>query len=311
MSFRSKFKIDKEKINWFPGHMSKGLKQMQHKLKSVDLIIEVHDARIPFSGRNQDFKYKISGIKPHILVLNKIDTIEKSLVRKITERLRDNYPHVVYTNCKDHLCQGVKGLFPLARTLITSSDRFNRENIDEFSIMIIGVPNVGKSSLVNTLRNRFLRKPNASPVGAIPGITRSVLTKIKICENPLFYMLDTPGVLQPSISSMEDGLKLALCNCLQDHLVGEEVIAEYLLYWLNLHNNITYVKLFDLKEPTDDILVVLAGIALKYKKSLKLRHPNGYYVVKPDINAAAKIMLNSFRNAELGKIMLDIDCLNS
>ena len=75
-SFRSVFKsIDKDVLHWFPGHMNKGLKQMQQKLRLIDCVIEVHDARIPISGRNADFKFTISGVKPHILVLNKFDLI--------------------------------------------------------------------------------------------------------------------------------------------------------------------------------------------------------------------------------------------
>lgn len=312
MAFRSKFKIvDKEKLTWFPGHMDRGLKQMQQKLRSVDLIIEVHDARIPLSGRNTDFKYKISGIKPHILVLNKVDLIDRSLVRNINKKLKNEYEHVIYTNCKDQMCKGVKELFPLSKQLISNSDRFNRQNEESYSVMIIGVPNVGKSSLVNTLRNRFLHKANASQVGAVPGITRSVLNKIKICENPLFFMLDTPGVLTPKISKIEDGLKLAICNCIQDHLVGEEIIAEYLLYWLNTNNKLEYFKVFEMESPTDDILVALTHIAMKQNKMLRFRDSSGYYVRRPDIKTAAQLMLRAFRNGELGKIMLDEDYLKT
>ncbi|KAF2900374.1 hypothetical protein ILUMI_05797 [Ignelater luminosus] len=222
--FRSTFKtVDKDVLHWFPGHMGKGLKQMQNKLKSVDCIIEVHDARIPFSGRNTEFKYKISGIKPHILVMNKVDLIPQEIIPQITQKLNKDCPNVVFTNCKNQKCKGIKSIFPLAQDLINNSDRFNRSNEEDFCIMIIGIPNVGKSSLVNSLRNRFLRKASAAPVGAVPGITRSVMNKIKMCEKPLFYMLDTPGILTPTIASTDVGLKLALCATIQDHLVGQIV----------------------------------------------------------------------------------------
>lgn len=107
--------------------------------------------------------------------------------------------------------------------------------------MIIGVPNVGKSSLINALRNRHLHKPAATQEGPTAGITRSVLTRIKICEDPLIYLLDTPGVLLPNIQNIDMGMKLAMCSCFQDHLVGEEVIADYLLYYLNKNKNFTYL----------------------------------------------------------------------
>lgn len=310
--FRSVFKtVEKDSLRWFPGHMNKSLKQMQHKLRLVDCVIEVHDARIPFSGRNSNFKYTISGIKPHILVLNKADTIEKKMRAKIEEKLKDDCPNIVFTNCKDHQDKGVKNLFPLAQELINKSDRYNRANSQEYCVMIIGIPNVGKSSLTNSLRNKFLKKPNASPVGAQPGVTRSVQTKIKMSENPLFYMLDTPGILTPKIDSTEVGLKMALCNTILDHLVGETVIADYLLYWLNKHNHFEYVDIFKMENATDDILEVLANIALKAKKMLKFKDMTNNYVIRPDVDAAAKMFISVFRQGELGKLMLDEAFVNT
>lgn len=308
--FRNGFKtIDKDSLRWFPGHMEKGLKQMQHKLRSVDCIIEVHDARIPLSGRNVNFKRTIGGIKPHILVLNKVDTIDSKLMPKIKERLRIETDNVIFTNCKNHRDPGVKRLFPLAQELIDASDRYNRANEEDFCIMMIGIPNVGKSSLVNCLRNRFLSKGNASSVGAAPGITRSVLTKIKMSEKPLFYLLDTPGILTPSIDNVEVGLKMALCNTILDHLVGENVMADYLLYWLNKQKKFYYVKKYKLKEASDDVLSLLTRIAINERKMLKLRDSGGDYVLRPDLDNAAKVFVRDFRNGDLGKIMLDEDVL--
>lgn len=309
-SFRSVFKIvDKDSLRWFPGHMGKGLKQMQHKLRTVDCVIEVHDARIPISGRNSDFKYTISGIKPHILVLNKLDLISKSLVTKIYDKLKPDYPNIIFTNCKDQTCKGVKKLFPLAQELIKKSERYNRSGEEDHCVMIIGVPNVGKSSLINALRVRNLRKGNASHVGAVPGITRSVLNKIKISEKPLVYMLDTPGILTPNVPNTEVGLKLALCATIQDHLVGECVIADYLLFWLNKNQHFQYVDYFSLKEASDNILDVLTQISIDKKKMLKIRDTQNDYVYRPDLDYAAKLMIKAFRSGDLGKLVLDEDLL--
>lgn len=306
--FRSAFKtIEKEALHWFPGHMNKGLKQMQQKLRNVDCVIEVHDARIPISGRNPNFKFTICGIKPHILVLNKVDLIETRMKDDIQNVLQKSCPNIIFTNCKDQQCLGVKQLFPLAKKLIQESERYNRANEEDYCIMIIGVPNVGKSSLTNTLRNRFLKKSNASAVGAAPGITRSVLHKIKISQNPLIYMLDTPGILTPNVPSTEVGLKLALCATIQDHLVGETIIADYLLYWLNKNEYFDYVDVLELNRRSDDILEVLSTIAVKNQRLLKFRDTSGSYVQRPDLEMAAKIMIKKFRTGELGKILLDLD----
>lgn len=305
-TFRSTFKsIDKDVVRSFPGHMGRGLKQMQQKLRSVDCIIEVHDARIPLSGRNTDFKYTVSGIKPHILVLNKVDLIESKFIDKVKNVLKTEYEHILFTNCKNQKCQGVKQIFPLAQELINKSNRYNRSNEEDYNIMIIGVPNVGKSSLVNALRIRHLKKGKASHVGATPGITKSVLHKIKMCEKPLFYMLDTPGILTPKITNVEAGLKLTLCATIQDHLVGEKIVTDYLLYWLNQQQHFEYVNYFKLEKPTDNILQLLTHISKVNGKTLKVKDHLNQYIIRPDLDTAAKIVLRAFRNGDLGKILLD------
>ena len=314
-NFRKSFRIlHKEALNWFPGHMGKGLKQMQQKLKLVDCVIEVHDARIPLSGRNPHFRYTVCGVKPHILVLNKKDLTDTSNKVEVENVLRKNgIEHVLYTNSKNYQrCSGIKQIVPTLCKLISSSDRYNRNEEKDYCVMIIGVPNVGKSSLINALRAKYIGKGNAAPVGAVPGITRSVQTRIKVSENPLVYLLDTPGILTPNISDAETGLRLALCACLQDHLVGPIVIADYLLYWLNKTSNFSYVEYMGVEDPVDDIMTVLTKGANKLGKSQKIRSVDGSgYVHIPDFDAAAFYFVKAFRTGKLGKIMLDTERLNS
>lgn len=212
-TFRQSFRvISGDTLHWFPGHMGKGLKQMEQKLKDVDCVIEVHDARIPLSGRNPNFQLTVLGMKPHILVLNKKDLTYHGKKNLIKEKIIKEYgiSNVIYTNCKDQKCTGVKKVIPTAIDLINASERFNRAQETDFCIMVIGVPNVGKSSLINTLRNRHLHKGSAAPVGAVAGITRSLQNRIKVSENPSIFLLDTPGILTPSVQNMEAGLRLAL-----------------------------------------------------------------------------------------------------
>lgn len=198
---------------------------------------------------------------------------------------------------------------PLSTDLIANSNRFNRSDQKEFSIMIIGVPNVGKSSLVNILRNRHLNKKRASAVGPVAGVTRSVLHKIKISEDPLTYLLDTPGILTPNIGNTETGMKLALCSSLQDHLVGEDLIADYLLFWMNKNNRFEYVKMMGLEQPTDEIADVLISGANKLGKTKRIKNFDGSLVVRPDLLAAAQFMIRSFRCGDLGKFVLDTSLL--
>jgi ribosome biogenesis GTPase A len=317
MAFRNRFHlVSKDIIHWYPGHMAKGTKQMQQKLKTVDCIIEVHDSRIPFSGRNNNLHYSLLSAKPSILVLNKKDMIPKECQPQIMKQLRQNpenpSQNIYFTNCKDQRCEGIKKIIPKAIELIQNSERFNRVNSKEHTIMVIGVPNCGKSSLINVLRNRHLNKKKATKVGAIAGITRSVLTKIKICDDPLIYLLDTPGVLMPNIRDNEMGMRLALCSCFQDHLVGEENIADYLLYWMNKFGNFNYLETMNLKEPTDNITMCLLACAQKLGATVKMRNvETNAYEDKPDLKAAANHFIRAFRNGEFGYFCLDDDYLIS
>ncbi|XP_053677846.1 mitochondrial GTPase 1 [Anopheles nili] len=311
MHFRTKFPlVSCDLLNWFPGHMNKGMKQIQQKLNQIDCIIEVHDARIPLTGRNADFQHNVLGIKPHILVFNKSDLIEKRYENKIIDSLRhDSYgeQHILFTSCKKKNCKGLKRMLPLAQSLINNSGRFNRTAQKDFCIMIIGIPNVGKSSLINVLRNQNLSKKGATPVGAIAGVTRTVLNRIKICEEPSIYLLDTPGILLPNINDIEMGLRLALVASLHDHLVGEELIADYLLYLLNKQRNYRYVDVMGLQKPTDSIAATLIDNAVIFDKMIQTRLFNGTVVARPDVKTAAKYMLKCFRTGKLGKVLLDLD----
>lgn len=175
--------------------------------------------------------------------------------------------------------------------------------------MIIGVPNVGKSSLTNVLRNRHLKAKKATTVGAVAGVTRSVLTRIKISESPLIYMYDTPGILTPRVADTDQGMKLATVSCLQDHLVGCIPIADYILYWMNKNAIFSYVEYMGLKEPTDNIQELLVAGACLMNKTIKVRQPDGQKIVRPDFEYVARHLMKGFRDGTLGKFNLDADLL--
>lgn len=311
--FRDRFHmVTNDVLEWFPGHMGKGLKQMQNQLKNVDCILEVHDARVPISGHYANFNRTLIGVKPHIFILNKMDLTDMKYKNSIIEDLnRKQISNILFTNFKNEQCKGVKKLLPLAQTLIKESNRYNRSQESSYQMMVIGVPNVGKSSLINRLRNNHLHKTKAALVGAVAGITRSVSTRIKILENPNIYVIDTPGILSPTIDNVYTGLKLALVGCMQDHLVGPELLADFLLFWLNKHEKFEYVQKLGLTSPHDNILHVLTYIAAKLKKTLRIKNYDGKVIIKPDIRFAAIHFLTLFRNGELGYYCLDQDLLCS
>uniref|UniRef100_F7F7T9 Mitochondrial ribosome-associated GTPase 1 n=1 Tax=Monodelphis domestica TaxID=13616 RepID=F7F7T9_MONDO len=254
---------------WFPGHMAKGLKKMQSSLKLVDCIIEMQVARISFSSTSC-LPRETLGIKPHLLVLNKMDLADLKEKQKIVGCLnKKGVKNVIFTNCiKD---ENIKQIVPMVTKLIESGYRYHRGENLEYCIMVIGVPNVGKSSLINSLRRQHLKKGKASPVGGHPGVTKAVMSRVQVCERPLMFLLDTPGVLTPRIQDVETGLKLATCGTILDHLVGEDIIADYLLFTLNKQQQFRYVEHYDLGEACDDIGSVLKKIAIKLKKINKVK----------------------------------------
>ncbi|XP_010855396.1 PREDICTED: mitochondrial ribosome-associated GTPase 1, partial [Bison bison bison] len=202
------------------------------------------------------------GLKPHLLVLNKMDLADLKEQQKIIQHLeREGIKHVVFTNCvKD---ENVKQVIPTVTELVGSSYRYHRGEHVERCIMVIGVPNVGKSSLINSLRRQHLRKGKATRVGGEPGITRAVMSRIQVCERPLMFLLDTPGVLAPRIPSVETGLKLALCGEPDPHHPQQAPRPP--------GSQAGYVQHYGLGEACDDIASVLKRVAVKLRKTQKVK----------------------------------------
>nr|XP_020038165.1 mitochondrial ribosome-associated GTPase 1 isoform X3 [Castor canadensis] len=238
-------------------------------------------------------------------------TLHKPGGQKIMQHLEgEGLKNVIFTSCvKD---ENVKQIIPKVTELIGSSYRYHRAENLEYCIMVIGVPNVGKSSLINSLRRQHLRIGKAARVGGEPGITRAVTSRIQVCERPPIFLLDTPGVLAPQIESVETGLKLALCGTVLDHLVGEETMADYLLYTLNQHRLLGYVQHYGLDTACDDVEHVLKSVAMKLGKTRKVKVLTGtgdVNVTQPNYSAAACDFLRTFRSGLLGPVMLDRDIL--
>ncbi|KAK7600940.1 hypothetical protein V9T40_008381 [Parthenolecanium corni] len=314
--FRQEFIVpDKTVLRWFPGHMAGGIKKIQAKLKSVDCILEVHDARIPISGRNPNFKRDFLGVKPHVLVLNKADLADVNHTPEILQYLetKENIRDVVFTDCKKQTTSaGLNKLVPKILEAISNSNRHNRICNREFGVLIIGVPNVGKSSLINALRSKYLNKAGHAPVGCNPGVTVSVQNRIKISQDPSVFIYDTPGILTPRLPNVYAGLKLAACAAIKDSLVGPVVIADYLLYWCNKNHWDNYLDFFGIQDRCDEIGKLLTEYAIKKNIYLRLRSVEGAagMVIKPDIDKAADLFIDAFRKGKLGPVTLDVDVLS-
>ncbi|XP_041260902.1 mitochondrial ribosome-associated GTPase 1 isoform X3 [Onychostruthus taczanowskii] len=287
-AFRERFEFGgRDVASWFPRHMAKGLRQMRLALRRADCLVEVHDARIPLSGRNPALQEAL-GIRPHVLVLNKMDLADPRRQPAVLEQLRQQgCSHVVFTDCQRDV---------------------NVKKSSEHNILVIGVPNVGKSSLINSLRRLHLKKGNATAVGGEPGITKAVLSRIQVCEKPLMYLVDTPGVLPPRLGDVETGMKLALCGAIHDHLVGEDIMADYLLYTLNKQQQFRYVQRYGLGQPCDHIEPLLKHVALSQGRTQKVKVLTGTGNVNMTMlnyPAAAYEFLRDFRAGRLGRVTLD------
>jgi len=297
--------------NWFPGHMHKGVLQIQHALRDVDCVVEVHDARIPFSGRNPRFRDIIS-MRPHVLVLNKTDLAE--IVRNRSELLNklqsQGVENVLFTNCTKGQQKSIsEELIPMVSRAIESRPRHHRQNVESYNLMVIGVPNVGKSAFINAVRRSHTTlKKNAVRVGALAGVTRAVHNKIRVGFDPDMFLIDTPGILPPAVPDMETGMRLALCACLPDRIIGEEYIVDYLLYWFNKHQELSYVLKFEMEEPVDNVYEFLTHVSIKYNMTIKKKSAEtGKYELRPDFSRAADFVLKLFRSGDFGKLMIDKD----
>ncbi|CAK9230438.1 unnamed protein product [Sphagnum troendelagicum] len=223
-------------INWYPGHMASATKAIRERIKLVDLVLEVRDARIPLSSANAELQDALEH-KKRLIVLNKMDLANPNMMLKWVKHFEACKQHHVFVNA--HQQKAVKKMLDTARELL--SERLAKE--PTLLLMILGIPNVGKSALVNSLFHLSHSStsgkvfPKQEPlkkakVGPLPGVTQD-LSGFKIGVQPSVYVLDTPGILVPNINNVETGLKLALTGAVKDSVVGEERVARYLLTVLN------------------------------------------------------------------------------
>ncbi|KAK7244563.1 hypothetical protein RIF29_39387 [Crotalaria pallida] len=219
-------------INWFPGHMAAATRAIRHRLKVADLVIEVRDSRIPLSSANPDLQSQLSG-KRRVVALNKKDLANPNIMHKWVHYFETCKQDCIPINA--HSKSSVQKLLQLVEFKL--KEVICRE--PTLLVMVVGVPNVGKSALINSIhqiaQSRFSvqEKMKRATVGPLPGVTQDI-AGFKIAQKPSIYVLDTPGVLVPSISDIETGLKLALAGSVKDSVVGEERIAQYLLAVLNI-----------------------------------------------------------------------------
>jgi len=206
-----------ENINWYPGHMKKTRELIQENLKLVDVVIEVIDARIPVSSRNPIIDEIVSG-KKRIIALNKSDISDEKENKKWCEHFRKQGSLALAMNCT-----GGTGVKELQGMLEKLQDEKNKDSLrlKPLRMMIVGVPNVGKSSLINRMTGK-----KSAKTGDRPGVTRGKQW-LNLANN--MQLLDTPGILWPKFEDPKAGLNLAFCGSIRDEILDTESLALELL----------------------------------------------------------------------------------
>ncbi len=275
-------------VNWYPGHMLKAEREIRERLKLVDCIVQLVDARAPHSTTNTNLS-DVAVNKGHVVLLTKNDLADPTVTDAWLKRLREKGLRCVslhhhQKNASDKVC----------RAIIQAADDQRKRagattpRLRAVRAMIIGVPNVGKSSLIN-----MLVKCKRTKIGPTPGVTRHQLW-VKLGRD--LEVLDTPGVMLPRISSPETGLKMGLVACIKDSVTGVELLSEYLLYQLDTHEVTTHLDRYRVdRQPDPHAFLEAMGQSCGY-----LKH-NG----KVEIKQAAIHFLRDFREGRLGRFSLE------
>lgn len=272
-------------INWYPGHMKKTRELIAENLKLVDLVIEVIDGRIPVSSRNPIIDELVSG-KDRIIVLNKSDLSDETENRRWEKVLSKSGARVISMNCM----KGA-GVNNLIRLLEKEQDRKNENRTvkKNLRMMIVGVPNVGKSSLINRLTGK-----KSAQTGDRPGVTRG---KQWLSLKNGMQLLDTPGILWPKFEDPEIGLNLAFCGSIKDEIMDTASLALELIGVLSERYPKMLCERYNIEEICETHLETMEEISRKRGFILPGK--------RIDYDRCARTVLDEFRSAKIGRITLE------
>lgn len=276
-------------INWFPGHMAKTRREIKENLKFVDLVIEIRDARIVKSSSNPDID-DICKDKPRIILLNKSDLAEDKITKEWINTLSNDLIKVISVNSLNG--KGMNNIKSKISDLLREKhDKLRAKGLINITTraMVVGIPNVGKSSFINRMANNARAK-----VGDKPGVTRS---KQWIKTNIGIELLDTPGVLWPKFEDEEVGLNLAFTGAIKDEIMDVENLAYKLIEKLQQQYPNRLIERYKLNSLSDNTLENMDNIARKRGAVI-----SGGNI---DYNRVSVLILDEFRGGKLGQISLE------
>ena len=276
------------KFQWYPGHMTKAKRQMQEDIKLVDLVIELVDARIPLSSRNPDID-ELGKNKARLILLNKADLADDRQNEAWMHYFENNGYYVVRLYSRN------RGGMKAVQAVILESckekmERDRRRGIKNRPVraMVVGIPNVGKSTFINSFAGKACAK-----TGNKPGVTKG---KQWIRLNKNVELLDTPGILWPKFEDQNVGLKLALIGSIKDEILNTDELALELIKILLEEYPKLIESRYELTE-LEDAVKALEQITIN-RKCVKKGN-------EPDYSKAASLVIDEFRTGKLGKITLE------
>lgn len=274
-------------INWYPGHMKKTKEEIQNNLKLVDIILEIIDARIPESSRNPMLA-EIIGQKPRIIIMNKSDLADEDMNKAWVNKFRGENTKALLMNSKEKI--NVNKIYQMAKDELKEKfDKNKEKNIENkiIRMMIVGIPNSGKSTFINNISKR-----KSANVGNRPGITK---TKQWIKTNDNLELLDTPGVLWPKFDE-ETGLNLSYTHAIKDEILNIEDLTLKFLEKMQKDYPKFLTERYGV-DPDKKALEIYEDIARKRGAITK----GGDF----DYTRTANIILTDFRSGKLGRITLE------
>ena len=279
---------EKMNVNWYPGHMTKAKRMMQENMVLIDLVIEVLDARIPLSSRNPDID-ELAKNKSRIVLLNKSDLADPKLNQKWMKYFEEKGAHALEINAKTGA--GVKNIRPLVEKACKEKiERDRKRGIVNRPIraMVVGIPNVGKSTFINAFAGKACTK-----TGNKPGVTKGKQW-IRLGKN--LELLDTPGILWPKFEDREVGMNLAYIGSVNDEILVLEELAAELLETIRTRYPGLLNNRYQIEEEGDGNLLLerVAESRKCYAKGEVL-----------DLKKASGIVLDDFRNGRIGRMTLE------
>lgn len=282
-----------QNIQWFPGHMTKTKRQIQASLKLVDAVAEILDARIPLSSKNPDLQKLIQN-KPKVVLLNKCDMANQTATSRWIDYYASRGITAIAVDCKSG--KGLNKFAPAVNNVLSERrERLKAKGMVNpmLRIMIVGIPNVGKSSFINRVA-----KQNRAKVEDRPGVTRGNQW-YSIAKN--IEMLDTPGVLWPKFDDKIVGERLAFTGAVKDQILDTELLAVRLLDFLRSLKPADFIARFKLEDIDLDAIDSYELLNVIGKKRGMLISGG-----EIDTERAAIMLLDEFRSGKLGRITLEM-----